>query len=344
VFRIFKLSRHSKGLQILGMTLKASLRELALLIFFLLIGVILFSSAVYYAEAGSEKSYFKSIPDAFWWAVVTMTTVGYGDMVPLGVWGKLVGSLCAIAGKPLSVSKRIAHRSSASLLVLHYSGVLTLALPVPVIVSNFNYFYNREMGTEDLDGINVNHVRACPYLPGTAHEHEVRRQSEDDIRFDKSDLKWSETDACYDSCYLSECDCALGSAHTLLSGTAGGSVPVVVPTEAALPLITGTLLAHSSRPVSPEREKTSRRQSLHRKASMRTPTSPTGPRVPRKPTTVPFGVTVGGSNYQLSTLSPDSPSFEAGSLCNLNLTITPDRSASRPSLQLSTPEQRRHFL
>src|SRR5437879_5512060 len=53
VFRIFKLSRHSKGLQILGMTLKASMKELALLIFFLLIGVVLFSSAVYYAEADS---------------------------------------------------------------------------------------------------------------------------------------------------------------------------------------------------------------------------------------------------------------------------------------------------
>jgi hypothetical protein len=72
VFRIFKLSRHSKGLQILGQTLKASVRELALLIFFIMIGVVLFASAVYYAEHGGENSLFVSIPDAFWWAIVTM--------------------------------------------------------------------------------------------------------------------------------------------------------------------------------------------------------------------------------------------------------------------------------
>ncbi|CAI2730213.1 unnamed protein product [Schistosoma spindalis] len=126
VFRIFKLSRHSKGLQILGQTLRASVRELGLLVFFLLICVILFSSAVYFAEADADTSLFRSIPDGFWWAVVTMTTVGYGDMRPVTVWGKLIGSLCAIAG------------------------VLTIALPVPVIVSNFNYFYHRETESDDI--------------------------------------------------------------------------------------------------------------------------------------------------------------------------------------------------
>lgn len=120
VFRIFKLSRHSTGMQALGRTILSSIPELTLLAFFIIIGVVIFSSCAYYAEKGSKDTLFTSIPDAFWWAIVTMTTVGYGDMTPIGFWGKIVGALCAV------------------------TGVLTIALPVPVIVNNFSRHYQRD--------------------------------------------------------------------------------------------------------------------------------------------------------------------------------------------------------
>lgn len=144
VFRIFKLSRHSSGLQILGLTLRKSLRELGLLVFFLIIGVVIFSSMAYYAEAGEPDTHLgRSIPDAFWWALVTMTTVGYGDLVPKTLFGKLVGSCCALCG------------------------VLAIALPVPVIVSNFDAIYKKHRSRKIKQG-NISLTSIVPYRVHTS--------------------------------------------------------------------------------------------------------------------------------------------------------------------------------
>lgn len=120
IMRLFKLTRHSAGLKILIQTFKASAGELILLVFFLVLGIVIFASLVYYAERiqSNPDNDFNSIPLGLWWALVTMTTVGYGDMVPKTYAGMFVGALCALAG------------------------VLTIALPVPVIVSNFAMFYS----------------------------------------------------------------------------------------------------------------------------------------------------------------------------------------------------------
>lgn len=120
VFRIFKLSRHYLGLQILGKTLTASASDLGMMGIFLCFGLILFSSGVYYAELEENQEIFVSIPSTFWYTLVTMTTVGYGDHVPKTVPGKLLGATCALCG------------------------VLTLAMVVPVIQANFEHYYKRD--------------------------------------------------------------------------------------------------------------------------------------------------------------------------------------------------------
>ncbi|XP_039438720.1 potassium voltage-gated channel protein Shaw-like [Culex pipiens pallens] len=128
ILRLFKLTRHSPGLRILIHTFKASARELTLLVFFLVLGIVVFASLVYYAEKLQDNpdNQFKSIPLGLWWAIVTMTTVGYGDMAPKTYVGMFVGALCALAG------------------------VLTIALPVPVIVSNFSMFYSHTQARSKL--------------------------------------------------------------------------------------------------------------------------------------------------------------------------------------------------
>lgn len=119
VFRIFKFSRHSQGLRILGYTLKSCASELGFLLFSLTMAIIIFATVMFYAEKNVTRTKFTSIPEAFWYTIVTMTTLGYGDMVPSTITGKIVGGVCSL------------------------SGVLVIALPVPVIVSNFGRIYHQ---------------------------------------------------------------------------------------------------------------------------------------------------------------------------------------------------------
>ena len=75
VIRVFKLARHSIGLKALGKTISANVKELGLLFLLLFIGAIMFASLAFVFEKDDPNTSFKTIFDAYWWAIVTMTTV-----------------------------------------------------------------------------------------------------------------------------------------------------------------------------------------------------------------------------------------------------------------------------
>lgn len=131
IVRIFKISRYFQGLFALGKALSASAGELLLLSLMLATFVVLFSSLVYFADscdcdddvancievcAELGPNQFDSVVAGFWWSLVTMSTVGYGDYVPKTPLGKVVGGLCAL------------------------TGILVISLPFPLIITNFNKF------------------------------------------------------------------------------------------------------------------------------------------------------------------------------------------------------------
>ncbi|CAE8593572.1 unnamed protein product [Polarella glacialis] len=164
LFRIFKLGRHSASLQLMMVAMSNSVQALGVLVFFLSIGCVLFSSLIfhveklscpdrdelastiisgnytqldlYWSECHADRKTqfglccneddapldFPSISAAFWWSIVTMTTVGFGDVYPRTAQGKIIGAMTMLAG------------------------ILLLALPIALIGAKFQDAYDNFAG------------------------------------------------------------------------------------------------------------------------------------------------------------------------------------------------------
>ncbi|KAI3383151.1 hypothetical protein SNEBB_005893 [Seison nebaliae] len=140
ICRLFRIIRYHPGLSVMAHSLRASSHVLVLLIFFLLLGIVIFASLVYYTErltkfktkretilsTTSNNQEFRSIPDNLWFGVITMTKCGFGDMVPESVPGMVVGGFCAL------------------------TGVLIADLLMPIIVNNFTNYYKHSQARAKL--------------------------------------------------------------------------------------------------------------------------------------------------------------------------------------------------
>ena len=98
VSRLFKLSRGSEGLRDMLACLGGTVKELGLFFLITSVAMVLFASAMFYCEKDDQPADFDSIPASMWWAIITMTTVGYGDLSPITPLGKFVGALTATIG------------------------------------------------------------------------------------------------------------------------------------------------------------------------------------------------------------------------------------------------------
>ena len=98
LLRVFKLGRYSKSLKTISSVLKETKSDLAITLFVALILLTLSSTLMYYIENEAQPEKFASIGHAFWWAIATLTTVGYGDVYPITAIGKILSAIIALIG------------------------------------------------------------------------------------------------------------------------------------------------------------------------------------------------------------------------------------------------------
>ncbi len=97
IFRVAKLARYNAAIRMFGLVLVKKRAELLVALFMVLVTLVLASSLMYFVEHEDNQS-FSSIPEAMWWGIITLTTVGYGDVHPASPLGKVLGAVIAIIG------------------------------------------------------------------------------------------------------------------------------------------------------------------------------------------------------------------------------------------------------
>ncbi|XP_069090084.1 potassium voltage-gated channel subfamily G member 3 isoform X2 [Pleurodeles waltl] len=122
IFWVIKLARHFIGLQTLGLTLKRCYKEMVMLLVFICVAMAIFGALAQLLEHGLDLEIknedYASIPAACWWVIISMTTVGYGDMYPITMSGRILGGVCVV------------------------SGIVLLALPITFIYHSFVQCYH----------------------------------------------------------------------------------------------------------------------------------------------------------------------------------------------------------
>ena len=98
VFRLVKITRYSESVEIIGTVLRSRSNALLSTLFVTFILLFMASVLMYLAERDAQPDGFSSIPAAMWWGMVTLTTVGYGDLAPATALGRILGAVVALFG------------------------------------------------------------------------------------------------------------------------------------------------------------------------------------------------------------------------------------------------------
>jgi len=98
LLRILKIGRYSRSFKTINSVLKETKPELLTTVFVTFVLLVLSSTLMYYIEQEAQPENFKSIGHSFWWAVATLTTVGYGDVYPITGMGKILSGVIALIG------------------------------------------------------------------------------------------------------------------------------------------------------------------------------------------------------------------------------------------------------